>query len=101
MHAILYKAGKSAMQSGTAQSENWILKPSNKHKFIFRFEPTSWVGSESTEKQLELTFADKQSAIKFCKEHNVSYKEIPYFSKNIKPKSYTETICQEVLKKNV
>lgn len=95
MKAMLYKTGKSAMQSGVAISEIWILKPICTEKIFFQFQPANWSSSTSTVGQLVMKFSSKQKAILFCKEHNISYKEIPYYDKSLKQKSYTQTITQQ------
>ncbi len=94
MKAILYKLEKSAMQSGVAKSETWVVRPIAQEKIYFQYQPARWPGANSTIKQQVLTFCTKQSAIEYCKNHNILYTEILNHSKIITPKSYTETITQ-------
>jgi hypothetical protein len=94
MKAILYKLEKSAMQSGTAKSGTWVVRPIAQEKIYFQYQPTRWPGTNSTIKQQVLTFYTKQSAVEYCKNHNILYTEISNHSKTITPKSYTETITQ-------
>ncbi len=61
----IYKPAKSAMQSGEANTEFWVLE----------FEPEArrmpdplmgWAGSGDTRAQVELTFESKDEAIAFA-----------------------------------
>ena len=89
---ILYKMEKSSTQSGLHKAEKWILKPLTEEKIHFQYQPLRWFGSHSTIKQQTMEFSTKKEAVNFCKQHGIEFKELPSFSKTIKPKSYTETI---------
>lgn len=94
MKAILFKREKSAMQAGLALSSVWVLKPITDEKIASQYQSLRWDSSFSTIKQQELKFPNKESAISYCKQYNISYTEISHHTKTIKPKSYTETITQ-------
>jgi hypothetical protein len=91
---MLYRLEKSAMQAGLAKQNVWVLKLLPQEKIYFQYQPAYWNASTSTIKQKELEFPSRQSAIDYCKAHNITHKEIPSYTKTIRAKSYTETICQ-------
>lgn len=93
MLGVIYKKEKSAMQSGLAKVNTWVLKLLPAEKIYTQYQPAMWNGTTSTIKQKILEFPSRQSAADYCKTHNISYTEIPSYTKKIRPKSYTETIC--------
>lgn len=94
MKAILYKRGKSAMQSGIINAEMWIVRPFAEEKLHFRFTPPNWFGAHSTIGQQCMEFSSKEKAVAFCKQHEISYHEVPTYTKKLQPKSYTQTITK-------
>ncbi len=92
--AKIYKPAKTAMQSGTKKSINWLL--------VFDTLDTGinplmgWETSNDTMSEVKLEFSSKDQAINYAKKNNIDYYVIdPQKSKLIK-KSYIDNF----LKKN-
>lgn len=92
MKAILFQIGKSAMQSGLAQKNAFVLRFITDDKIWFEYDAASWNGASSTIKQKEMQFQNKQLAIAFCNKHRIEFVEITQGVKKIPLKSYTDTI---------
>mgnify|MGYP001346165752 CR=1 FL=1 len=72
MTARIYRPAKSAMQSGRAKTEEWVLE----------FEPASplkieplmgYTASADTQVQVRLKFPTAEAAIAYCDRHGISY----------------------------
>jgi hypothetical protein len=70
--ARIYKPAKTAMQSGTAASQDWHLEfDVASARFI---EPLmGWTGSRDTRGQVVLSFPSKAAAIAFAEKNGLSY----------------------------
>jgi ETC complex I subunit conserved region len=89
MSARIYKPAKTAMQSGLARTNEWVLE----------YEPTNpkeidplmgWTSSRDTTQQVKLGFASKDEAIAYCERHGLAYNLIePSERRHIK-KSYAD-----------
>ena len=72
MLARIYRPAKSAMQSGTAKTREWILE----------FEPASarkpdplmgWTSSTDMEGQVRLTFESSEEAVAYAQRHGIPF----------------------------
>jgi len=72
MVARIYKPAKTAMQSGTARTNEWVLE----------FEPQrprtvdplmGWTGQQDPREQVQLTFATKEEAIAYAERNGIPY----------------------------
>jgi hypothetical protein len=72
MTARIYRPAKTAMQSGTAKTKDWVLD----------FEPEQprtveplmgWTSSTDMRQQVRLSFASKEEAIAYCERHGIAY----------------------------
>ena len=72
MTARIYKPARSAMQSGTAKTEEWTLD----------FEPEQprmveplmgWTSSGDMKQQVRLSFDTKEEAIAYCERNGIAY----------------------------
>ena len=72
MVARIFKASKTAMQSGTGKANQWFLEFEQKdHKSI---DPVmSWIGSSDTTSQIKLKFETMEEAIQYAKINNLLY----------------------------
>jgi hypothetical protein len=75
MYARIYKPSKTAMQSGTAKVDHWVLE----------FEPTSavrpdaltgWASTTETASQVTLTFETREAAVDFARERGIPHRVI-------------------------
>jgi hypothetical protein len=87
MTARIYKPAKTAMQSGRANTREWVLE----------FEPEQrkdpdplmgWPGSGDTPQQVRLFFATKDEAIAYCKRYGIAYDLSEPHERAVRPKSY-------------
>jgi hypothetical protein len=72
MIARIYKPARTAMQSGDANTREWVLE----------FEPESprtveplmgWTESSDMKSQVHLSFATKEEAIAYCERRGIPY----------------------------
>jgi len=72
MTARIYKPAKTAMQSGTAKTKDWVLdfEPEEPREV----EPLmGWTSSGDMRQQVRLHFATKEEAIAYCERHGIAY----------------------------
>jgi hypothetical protein len=72
MVARIYKPAKTAMQSGTAKTKEWVLD----------YEPEAprsveplmgWTSSGDMRQQLRLRFETKEEAVAYCERRGIAY----------------------------
>lgn len=89
MTARIYKPAKTAMQSGVAKTQDWVLN----------FDPRDaqrpdtlmgWVGSRDTQRQVTLRFKTQQEAEAYCKGNGLDYVVVAPQTPTVHPKSYAE-----------
>lgn len=75
MFARIFKPAKTAMQSGRAKTQDWVLE----------FEPSSarhpdplmgWISSSDTRAQVRLTFETKDQVINYAEHHGIAFRLI-------------------------
>ena len=72
MVARIYKPARTAMQSGHANTKEWVLdyEPSAARTV----EPLmGWTSSTDMNSQVKLRFATKEEAIAYCERHGIAY----------------------------
>ncbi|HEX4408289.1 MAG TPA: ETC complex I subunit [Xanthobacteraceae bacterium] len=72
MTARIYKPARTAMQSGTAKTKEWILdyEPEQPRSV----EPLmGWTSSGDMKQQLRLHFDTKEEAIAYCERNGIAY----------------------------
>jgi hypothetical protein len=89
MRARIFKPPKNAMQSGWANTNEWVLE----------FVPTSprrpdplmgWIGSGDTQAQVRLFFATQDEAVAYAQRNGIEYDlEVP-LERRVKPKAYAD-----------
>jgi len=92
MRARIYQPPKSAMQSGRAGTDEWVLE----------FEPNAprypdplmgWIGSTDTLAQVRLQFTTREEAVGYAEARAISYVvELPQ-TRHVKPKAYAENFA--------
>lgn len=73
MIAKIYRPARNAMQSGQANSKQWILvyEPDEPR----RADPLmGWISSGDTRAQVHLSFATKEEAIAYAEKHGIPYR---------------------------
>jgi hypothetical protein len=72
MTARIYKPSKTAMQSGSGNTKDWVLDfdPEEPRQV----EPLmGWTSSGDMRQQLRLHFATKEDAVAYCERHGIAY----------------------------
>ena len=91
--AKIYKPTKTAMQSGSRNTKNWILE----------YEPLEtevsplmgWESSRDMLSEVKLAFSTKDKAIDYAKKNNISYYVINPQDRNLVKKSYSDNFTKE------
>ena len=72
MAARIYKPAKTAMQSGTAKTKEWVLDYEPEQPRAV--EPLmGWTSSGDMRQQVRLRFATSAEAIAYCERHGIAY----------------------------
>ena len=94
MVARIYKPAKTAMQSGTAKTHDWVLEhlPGSPRAT----DPLmGWTGSGDMDTQVKLRFATAEAAESYARKHGLAYRvERPQSRKpNIRPGGYGDNFA--------
>ena len=90
--AKIYKPSKTAMQSGTRNTKNWLLEFDTLNTEINPL--MGWESSRDTMSEVKLEFATKEHAINYAKKNNINYYiDEPQKNKIIK-KSYSDNFLK-------
>jgi hypothetical protein len=92
MRARIYQPARTAMSSGTAKTNHWLLEfaPSEAREV----DPLmGWTSSADTQAQVRLSFDSKAAAVEYAREHGIDAQvQEPHKRKpNIRPGGYGET----------
>ena len=72
MTARIYKPAKTAMQSGTAKTKEWVLDYEPEQPRAI--EPLmGWTSSGDMKQQVQLRFDSAEEAIAYCERHGIPY----------------------------
>jgi ETC complex I subunit conserved region len=72
MTARIYKPARTAMQSGTAKTKEWLLDYEPEAPRMV--EPLmGWTSSSDMKQQLQLSFDTKEEAMAYCERHGIAY----------------------------
>jgi NADH dehydrogenase len=96
MRARIYQPARTAMQSGTARTRDWVLE----------FDPSApreldplmgWTSSADTQTQVRLRFPTKEAALAYAAEHGLEavVAEPHRRRPNIRPRGYGENFAPE------
>ncbi len=91
MRVFIYQPAKTAMQSGTAKTQNWLLEFEAGSRFI---EPMmGWSGSRDTSEQLKLRFENKEEALAYAAKHQLEVVEREPHVRAVLPKAYANNFA--------
>ena len=87
MVARIFKPAKTAMQSGRANTRDWMLEfaPADRKS---QDPLMGWTSSGDTAQQVRLFFPSKDEAIAYCRRHRLDYEVDDAHERAIRPKSY-------------
>jgi len=89
MKARIFKPSKSAMQSGRANMESWVLEYETETARVPE-DVIGWVSSGDTLNQVRLKFESKAAAIAFAEEKGWDYTLSEPKQRTIRPRSYLD-----------
>jgi len=70
MTARIYRPAKSAMSSGTAKTQEWVLEFVNDS--AREVDPLmGWTSSDDTQAQVRITFPTKKAALEYARDHGI------------------------------
>ncbi|GAA4644155.1 ETC complex I subunit [Pontixanthobacter gangjinensis] len=89
MAARIYQRTQSAMQSGKARTEKWILEFEQAE--ARKADPLmGWTGSADTQAQVELTFPDKEAAKAYAAKYGIAARVHATPPKSLKLQAYAD-----------
>ena len=90
--AKIYKPSKTAMQSGTRNTKNWLLE------FDTLDTGTNplmgWETSEDTMSEVKLEFPTKEESLNYAKKNNIDYYIVESQKNKIIKKSYSDNFLK-------
>ena len=90
--AKIYKPSKTAMQSGKAKSNLWILEYENLNTGINPL--TGWQTSKDTLSEIKLEFQTKEDAINYVKKNNIDHYIVDSNDQKFIKKSYSDNFTK-------
>lgn len=96
MKARIYQPARTAMQSGTAKTRNWVLEfaPSSRREV----DPLmGWTSSDDTQSQVRLTFDSKEAALEYAKDNGIdaTVQDPKSRKQNIRARGYGENFATD------
>lgn len=96
MRARIYQPAKTAMQSGTAKTHQWVLEyaPAAPREV----DPLmGWTSSADTQAQVKLRFASREEALAYAQAHDIDaiVTEPKPRRPNIRPRGYGENFATD------
>lgn len=87
--ARIFEQPKSAMQSGYAGTNEWVLDFEQADRRVA--DPLmGWISSGDTQAQVRLRFATRDEAIAYAQAQGIAYEvELPH-TRTLKPKAYAD-----------
>src|SRR5919198_5265029 len=92
MVARIYKPARTAMQSGTAKTREWVLdyEPAEPRAV----EPLmGWTSSGDMRQQVRLRFETKEQAVAYCERHGIAYQLAPDYEPARRTISYSDNFA--------
>jgi hypothetical protein len=92
MVARIYRPAKTAMQSGTAKTKDWVLdyEPEQPREI----EPLmGWTSSADMRQEVRLSFESAEEAIAYCERHGIAYQVLPAKGPTRRTMSYSDNFA--------
>jgi hypothetical protein len=92
MTARIYKPARTAMQSGTAKTKDWVLDYEPEQARMV--EPLmGWTSSADMKQQVRLAFETKEEAIAHCERNGIAYQVFDSKPSNRARMSYADNFA--------
>lgn len=89
MKVKIYRPSKTAMQSGRAGLNSWVME--YELSSSRKAEPLmGWTTSSDTLNQVKLEFASSEDAVAYAEKKGWSYSVLPEKVRRIKPRNYSD-----------
>lgn len=91
MRARIYQQPKTAMQSGTSRTDEWVLDYDTGRRQV-QDPLMGWNGGAATQSQVRLRFPTRDEAVAYAERAGLTYDvELPRpTGANLKPKAYAD-----------
>ena len=90
--AKIFKPTKTAMQSGFAKSDKWVIEYIVDQPGVNPL--MGWESSTDTFSELNLEFSSKEKAIEYAKKNKIEFEIIEEKKRKIVKKSYSDNFTQ-------
>ena len=91
MQVRIFRPAKTAMQSGTGNTRDWVIEPAPSPKEI---DPLmGWTSSRDTMQQVKLTFATREEAVAYAEKQGWMYTVEEPKERAIRPKAYADNFA--------
>lgn len=91
MQVRIYRPAKTAMQSGTGNTRDWVLESEPRSK---RIDPLmGWTGSGDMMGQVKLSFASKDEAVAYAEKKGWMYTVDEPKLRAVRPKAYADNFA--------
>ena len=90
--ANIYKPTKTAMQSGFAKSEKWVIEYILDQTGINPL--MGWESSTDTLSELNLEFSSKDKAIEYAKKNKIEFEIVEENKRRVVKKSYSDNFTK-------
>ena len=91
MRVRIYKPAKTAMQSGTAKTREWVLESEPARKEVEAL--MGWTASRDTMQQVQLIFATLDEAKAHAEKNGWQYTVETPHARHIRPKAYADNFA--------
>jgi NADH dehydrogenase ubiquinone Fe-S protein 4 len=92
MTARIYKPAKTAMQSGTAKTKDWVLDFEPEEPRMI--EPLmGWTSSGDMRQQVRLRFNSAEEAVAYCERHGIPYQVFDAKTQSRRSISYADNFA--------
>ena len=96
MRARIYQPARTATSSGTAKTRGWVLEfaPASKREV----DPLmGWTSSSDTQSQVRLSFASREEALDYAKDHGIeaTVHEARSRAANVRPGGYGDNFATD------
>jgi len=89
MNVKIYSPARSAMQSGRAKTEGWVLE----YETTTARRPENlmgWTSSGDTLNQVKLKFPTQEDAVRFAQSKGWGYTVLPAQERQVRPRNYVD-----------
>jgi hypothetical protein len=91
MQVRIFRPAKTAMQSGTGNTREWVIEPGPSRTEI---DPLmGWTSSRDTMQQITLSFATREEAVAYAEKQGWMYTVEEPKERAVRPKAYADNFA--------